>query len=106
MVESMRHAKRNGLHLRCNSMVGVPKEKRQDAWQTLIFQALLALIGVDDAPIYMFSPYPGTEFFDYLRSTGVIKEIDDDYFRSLLCQMDLTTSSSYCENMSPYELRK
>lgn len=104
LVESIREAKRNGLRLRCNLMIGLPKEERSDAWKTMRFQAQLALLGVDDVPLYMFSPYPGSELFEYLREKGVIGELDDDYFRSLLCQMDLTTSSSYCESMSPTEL--
>lgn len=104
MLRSMIGAKKNGLHLRCNLMIGLPKETRQDAWRTLAFQTVLALVGVDDAPIYMFSPYPGTELFDYLRKTGVVEELDEEYFKSLLCQMDLNTSSTYCENMGPREL--
>ncbi|HBP21107.1 MAG TPA: hypothetical protein DEA08_25385 [Planctomycetes bacterium] len=104
MVESMRNAKRNGMSLRCNLMIGLPEEERSDAYRTLRFQAKLALLGVDDVPLYMFSPYPGSELFKFLQEKGVIGELDDDYFRSLLCQMDLTTSSSYCEAMSPREL--
>jgi anaerobic magnesium-protoporphyrin IX monomethyl ester cyclase len=104
MIESMRQAKKNGLSLRCNLMIGVPAETRRDAWRTLRFQTVLALIGVDDAPLYMFSPYPGSELYEELRRKGVIGELNDDYFRSLLCQMDLSTSSNYCENMGPREL--
>ena len=104
MLSSIKAAKKNGLSLRCNLMMGFPKEKRLDIWKTLWFQVKLAFIGVDDAPLYMFSPYPGSELFDYLRGTERIAEIDDEYFQSLLCQMDLTKSSTYCENMGAREL--
>jgi len=67
MITSMKEAKKNGLELRCNLMLGFPKEKRTDIYLTLWFQLKLAFIGVDDVPLYMFSPYPGTELFDYLR---------------------------------------
>jgi len=59
---------------------------------------------VDDAPLFMFSPYPGSVLFDYLRETGKIKEIDDEYFHSLMCFMDLTHSSTVCEYVGPREL--
>ncbi len=104
MIDSMKGAKQNGLTLRCNLMLGFPKETRSDVWKTLIFQVKLAFIGVDDVPLYMFSAYPGTELFDYLVETKKIPAIDDDYFRSLLCQMDLTKSSNYCENLGEKEL--
>lgn len=104
MIRSMRAAKKNGLNLRCNLMLGFPKEKRSDVWRTILFQIRLAFIGVDDAPMYMFSPYPGTELFDYLRGTGKIPDLDEHYYRGLLCQMDLTQTSTYCENMGAKEL--
>ncbi len=105
MLRSMRSAKKNGLSLRCNLMVGFPKEMRQDVWQTIWLQIKLAFIGVDDAPLYMFSPYPGSALFDYLQETGKIPEVNDQYYRSLLCQMDLTETSTYCENIGPRELQ-
>ena len=104
MIDSMKGAKQNGLTLRCNLMLGFRKETRSDVWKTLSFQVKLAFIGVDDVPLYMFSAYPGTELFDYLVETKKIPAIDDDYFRSLLCQMDLTKSSNYCENLGEKEL--
>ena len=104
MLDSMKAAKANGLSLRCNLMLGFPKEKRIDVWKTLLFQLKLVFIGVDDVPLYMFSPYPGTELFNYLRDTGRIVETEDKYFESLLCQFDLTQSSQYCEYIGPREL--
>ena len=54
--------------------------------------------------MYMFSPYPGSALFEYLQGTGKIPEANDEYYRTLLCQMDLTKTSTYCENMGPREL--
>ena len=100
MLISMREAKNNKISLRCNLMIGFPKETNRDVLKTLIFQIKLAFLGVDDCPIYMFSPYPGSELFNYLKISGRIGSLNDEYFRSLLCQMDLTHSKSYCENIS------
>ncbi|MDP2654115.1 MAG: cobalamin-dependent protein [Candidatus Omnitrophota bacterium] len=104
MLESMKAAKRNGLTLRCNFIIGFPRERRSDVYRTLLFQWRCAFAGVDDAPLFLFSPYPGTELFDYLRKTGKIPAVNDDYFQSLLCYMDLTRGSSYCETIGSREL--
>jgi hypothetical protein len=38
--------------------------------------------GVDEAPLYIFSPYPGTEIFKQLENENKIS-LDDDYFLAL-----------------------
>ncbi len=45
----------------------------------------LVYYGIDDAPLFMFWPYPGTEAYDYLRQRGKLGKSDDDYFRTLMC---------------------
>ena len=67
--------------------------------ETLRFQAKLAWIGVEDAPIYMFSPYPGSALFEQLRESRHIGELDDAYFDTLLAQMDLGVTETYCESV-------
>ncbi len=104
MLVSMKAAKKNGLHLRCNLILGFPEERRSDVYKTIWFMMKLVYYGIDDAPLFMYSPYPGTEMYDYLRQTGKIGKADDDYFRTLMCFMDLTNSSTYCENIGPKEL--
>ena len=103
MISSMKRAKQNGLSLRCNLMLGFPNEDRVDVFKTLIFQIKLAIIGVDDAPLYAFSPYPETELFKDLINKKRIK-VTDEYFQSLACQMDLSKSSNLCEKIGPKEL--
>lgn len=104
MMDGMRAAKRAGINLKCNLIIGFPKERRSDVWRTLRFALKMAWLGVDDVPLFRFSPYPGTELYDYLRSTGVIRQMDNDYFRSLSCITDFSRSSRYCERISPVEL--
>ncbi len=94
----------NGLLLRCNLILGISKERRSDVNRTIWFMMKLVYYEIDDAPLSMFSPYPGTEMYDYLRQSGKIGKADDDYFCTLMCFMDLTNSSSYCENIGPKEL--
>ncbi|MBI3021810.1 MAG: B12-binding domain-containing radical SAM protein [Candidatus Omnitrophica bacterium] len=104
MVRSIKAAKRAGIHLKCNLIIGFPKERRRDLFRTIWFALKMAWMGVDDAPLFLFSPYPGSELYHYLRSTGAIQKMDNDYFESLLCFMDLSKSSRYCERIGPLEL--
>ena len=64
------------------------------------FCASVALLGLHDLSITPFSPYPGTELYDQLRSEGRIPDLDDDYFFSLAAYSDLTTTVSYSEYIS------
>lgn len=104
MYHSMRAAKKNGINVRCNLIIGFPHETRLDVFKTLLFQLKLAFAGIDEAPIFGFAPYPGSELFTYLRKTGKIPNLDGDYYKSLLIVSDLTKGSSYSEHMGPKEL--
>jgi radical SAM superfamily enzyme YgiQ (UPF0313 family) len=104
MVESIKAARRVGMSLKCNLIIGFPTERRSDILRTLWFAMKLAWVGVHDVPLYLFSPYPGSELYHYLRNTGAIPTMDNDYFGSLVCFMDLSMSSRYCERVGPREL--
>jgi len=104
LVESIRAAKANDVFVKCNLIIGFPQEERADVLQTLGLVIRLAWIGADDAGVFPFSPYPGTELYDYLRGVGVIGAMDRAYFESLTTFMDLETSSRYCKNLGPREL--
>ena len=51
-----------------------------------------------------FSPYPGSELFAELDKEGRFGKIDDNYFKSLITQFDLTVPNSFCRNISGVEL--
>jgi radical SAM superfamily enzyme YgiQ (UPF0313 family) len=82
LIESVIEAKRLGLTVRTNVIIGFPHETWWDIIQTILFQMRNAIRGVDDVTIYIFSPYPGTEIFDDLTSAGKVK-LNDDYFLKL-----------------------
>ena len=104
MFDSMKQGKRNGIFVKCNLIIGFPRETRWDMMQTVWCAVRLAILGVDDAALYPYSPYPGSELFAYLLQTGRIKKMDRDYFVSLMAFMDLKQSSNYCENVGPAEM--
>ncbi|HXX92472.1 MAG TPA: radical SAM protein [Planctomycetota bacterium] len=83
MVRSIAIAKRLGLVVRTNLIIGFPHETRRDVLETLFFGVKMALMGVDEAPYFIFSAYPGTEIFAGLIRDGVVK-LNDEYFMSLV----------------------
>ncbi|GAM10532.1 putative methyltransferase [Geobacter sp. OR-1] len=102
LLQSVRIAVKQGIITRCNLVVGFPGETIANLLETLVFQLRLALVGVDDAPLYLFAPYPGSELFEYLRSNNRIPEINDEYFDTLIGQMVLSSRTMYTEKMSGY----
>jgi radical SAM superfamily enzyme YgiQ (UPF0313 family) len=104
LFESIRYAKRNGIFVKCNLIIGFPRERRWDMLQTVWVAIRFAVLGVDDTAIYAYSPYPGSELHQYLLSTGAIPKMDRDYFTSLMTFMDLKQSSNYCENVGETEI--
>ena len=61
-------------------------------------------MGVDDMGLNLFSPYPGSELFSYLQTTGKIKKIDHSYFEDLMVFQNIRRSSYFCENIGSREL--
>lgn len=104
LYESLRAAKKNGIFVKCNLIIGFPKETRWDMIQTVWAAIRFAFIGVDDTAIYPYSPYPGSELYQYLRSTGAIARMDRKYFAGLMTFMDLSQLVNYCEKVGSREI--
>jgi anaerobic magnesium-protoporphyrin IX monomethyl ester cyclase len=106
VTESILEAKRQGLVLRTNLIIGFPDESRHDVFLTLKYGLKLAIHGVDDVSANVFECYPGSEIFDNMVKAGRVK-LDDDYLLGLtsmysdLTKMDLITFNA---DMSPREL--
>jgi radical SAM superfamily enzyme YgiQ (UPF0313 family) len=83
MVDSIRAAKRAGIVVKTNLMIGLPDETRRDLWQTVRFGMKLAWLGVEDIPLFPFVPYPGTELYEALRSAGSVPDLSHEYFARL-----------------------
>jgi hypothetical protein len=66
---------------RTNLILGFPHETRKQLYQTLKQQLKFTLMGVNEAPLYIFQPYPGTELFDGMFKDGEVN-LDDEYFES------------------------
>src|SRR5678810_446359 len=81
--------------------MGFPNESRKELGQTVRFLGRMAVAGVHDMSISLFSPYPGSELYHELRASGRIPELSDDYFLGLCAYKDFSQSISYTEGLSP-----
>jgi anaerobic magnesium-protoporphyrin IX monomethyl ester cyclase len=82
LTESALEAKRQNLTVRINLIIGFPEETWTDIFKTMFYGLKMSANGIDEAPLYIFSPYPGTEIFKQLEDENKIN-LDDDYFLAL-----------------------
>lgn len=101
---SLKSAKRIGLVVRANLLIGFPHETRRNVFNTIKYGLYLAWIGVDDVGISLFSPYPGSEIFDDMRSRGAF-ELNDAYFMNLNSRW-IANQLRINPSMSPAELSR
>lgn len=104
LTSSVTAAVASGLSVKCNLILGFPSETRRDILATLRYAVRLAYIGVEDAGLFIFSPYPGSELYSELCAEGRIPAMDDAYCESLLAYMDIKASGSYCRAIGAREL--
>jgi anaerobic magnesium-protoporphyrin IX monomethyl ester cyclase len=86
LTKSVREAKRQGFTVRINLIIGFPDETWADLAKTVWYGFKMAVYGVDEAPLYIFSPYPGTAIFDELRGDERLTLNDTFFFR--LCALN------------------
>jgi radical SAM superfamily enzyme YgiQ (UPF0313 family) len=106
MNESIFEAKRQGLVLRANLIIGFPEETRRDVFTTLRYGLKLAVHGVDEVSANVFSAYPGSELFTTLTAAGKVN-LNDDYFfglTSMYTDLTKTDPITFNAEMSAREL--
>lgn len=106
LTDSVLEAKRQGLILRTNLIIGFPNETRWDVFKTLRFGLEMGWKGVDEPSINIFSPYPGSEIFNDLLRQGKLR-LDDEYFLALTSlNSDYTRLNplTFNSSMGPREL--
>lgn len=94
ITESMFIAKKVGITLRANLILGFPDEKRLDVWKTIFYGWRISFGGVDEVAYFLFSAYPGSEIFNNMLQENKVK-IDDDYF------LELTSLNGKFNTLSP-----
>lgn len=82
LTASVMEAKRQGIVVRTNLIIGFPHETRSHVFETIRYGLGLAWRGADEVSINIFSPYPGTEIFNELMAEGKVS-LNDAYFLAL-----------------------
>ena len=82
LTKSVLEAKRQKLVVRTNLIIGFPHETWSQILTTLMYGIKMAMKGVDEVPVFIFSPYPGTEIFKNLSDAGKLR-VNDEYFFQL-----------------------
>lgn len=106
ITESIRTAKRIGLVLRANLIIGFPHEGRRHVYQTLWYGLKLAAMGVDEVPVFIFSAYPGSQIFKDLFAAGKVS-LNDDYFfglQTLNSKFNAFDPPTYNDRIPAFEL--
>jgi len=106
ITASILEAKRQGIVVRTNLIIGFPHETRRDVFQTIRYGLMLAARGADEVTINIFSPYPGSELYRELTEAGKI-QLGDPYFLQLTSlNSDYTRTNPLTFNplMGPREL--
>ncbi|MFH1800845.1 MAG: radical SAM protein [Candidatus Omnitrophota bacterium] len=99
MLSSMSACAGEGLSVKANIVCGFPGETWQHLLQTYFFILKAGWTGMDDLSINQFSPYPGSELFDFLIEKGEVK-LNGEYFEHLSSYASMTTAHSYSEHLS------
>jgi radical SAM superfamily enzyme YgiQ (UPF0313 family) len=106
LTESVLEAKRQGIIVRTNLIIGFPHETRRHIFETVRYGLYLAWKGADEVTINIFSPYPGTEIFAKLIEEKRV-HLSDEYFLCLTSlNSDYTSANPLTVNdvMGPREL--
>lgn len=106
LTASVLEAKRQGIIVRTNLIIGFPHETRRHVFETIRYGLYLAWSGADEVTINIFSPYPGTEIFASLIAGGKVR-LSDAYFLALTSlNSDYTSINPLTVNpvMGPREL--
>lgn len=106
LTESVLEAKRQGIIVRTNLIIGFPHETRRHISETIRYGLYLAWKGADEVTINIFSPYPGTAIFDGLIGQKKFT-LGDDFFLCLTSlNSDYTSRNPLTCNphMGPREL--
>jgi hypothetical protein len=106
MKSSMRSCVRHGINVKTNIVLGFPGATRSDVRHTLLFLVQIAFIGVRDALVYLFCPYPGSQMYRELRAAGKLPEPSDEYFTALLTYSDLSQGYSWADGLSGRQLAR
>lgn len=101
LTKSAIEAKKQGLAVRINLIIGFPDETWKDVFQTIWYGLKMSTRGMDEVPLFIFSPYPGTNMFQKLLEVKRIS-INDSYFLSLTSLNSAYLSTTAVVSCTPH----
>ena len=104
MRRSMRGCVVRGINVKTNIVLGFPGQTRRDVYETMRFLVSLALLGVRDTMVSLFSPYPGSETYRQLVAEGKLPPPGDEYFYSLISYHNFASGRSWSDHVTGTEL--
>ncbi len=104
VLDSIRASTRNRMNVKCNIILGFPGETLKEVLETYGFIARMAVAGAYDLSVWAFSPYPGSELFDFVRQRDGLR-LDDTYYDGLRSYADASRTISYSENFTDRQLK-
>lgn len=104
MYDSMQSSIDNGISVKLNMIIGFPEEKVEDLIETYKLLIRTARLGIDDATLATFSPYPGSQMFTDLQNSGEIGQLSDEFFYNLALMGDIRSAVSFAKNFSGRQL--
>jgi anaerobic magnesium-protoporphyrin IX monomethyl ester cyclase len=93
-----------GINVKTNIVLGFPGQTRREVFATMRFLVSLALLGVRDTMVSLFSPYPGSETYRQLVAQGKLPAPNDEYFYSLLAYHNFASGRSWTDHVRGAEL--
>lgn len=100
MLDSIKFSNQVGMNIKLNIIVGFPDETHLDNWKTAIFLMQCSWYGAQDMYPAVFSPYPGSAYYERLAKEGKVNIYCDDYFMQIISSHDLWPGKTYNDKMS------
>lgn len=102
ITKTARTILKSGIILKVNIVIGFPGERHYDVWLSILYGMKLAFYGVDSIYFYRFVPYPGSEYFELLRSQGKLPPFGAEFDKFLVKNVynELSLMKSWSENIS------
>ncbi|MGY8998539.1 MAG: B12-binding domain-containing radical SAM protein [Rhodospirillales bacterium] len=104
VINSISASFKSGMNIKCNIIFGFPGETLMEVFESYRFIIRMAIAGAYDISIWAFSPYPGSELFNEISTTGKLK-MDDAYYDSLRSYADPSKTVSYSVHFSDKRLK-
>jgi anaerobic magnesium-protoporphyrin IX monomethyl ester cyclase len=79
MLQTMRECSQAGMITKAHIIMGFPDSTFRDIFYDYVYMVKMAWAGVNDVPVYLFYPYPGSAIHDDLLKQGFFPPYGEEY---------------------------